>query len=102
MNRDTKLEAAIRELICKVYGFAYIGKLKVAELEYGGYEVNITLGIEDQPLHISAQLEWEDFLKFIEKELRSRHLHSAKYYTGYKIDAYEQRRTNRVNKQCYH
>ncbi len=81
---DTELDQAIRELICTVYDVHYIGKLKVTKMPTG-YELMIAFDVEEKPLRIYADLEWEDFLVFIEKELRARHFHSAHYYTGYRI-----------------
>lgn len=83
---DITLDQAIRELIFKVYGECYIGKLKIKQLDHGGYDLILGLDVDEKPLHIAADYEWNDFLKYIEQELRSRHLHTTKYYTGYKID----------------
>ena len=94
---DTILDQAIRDLIFKVYGKCYIGKLKVKELNPVGYDVIIGLDREEYPLHIMAEYQWDKFLTFIEKELRQRHLQTTEYYKGYKIDPYEERRTYRTN-----
>lgn len=85
----TELDQAIREIIFKVYDKCYIGKLKVKPLcGTVGYDLLLALDCEEKPIHIAAELEWNAFCKFIEEELRKRHLHTTSYYTGYK---YEQR-----------
>ena len=56
-----------------------------------GYEVILGLDTIEKPLHIAAELPWEEFLKFMEEELRKRHLHTTEYYTGYKFDFYDER-----------
>lgn len=96
-------DRVIRELIYKVYGELYIGKLKVKKLDTGGYDLILGLDVDEKPLHIAADLEWEEFLKYLEQELRSRHLHTTKYYTGYKIDIpNDKRRINRGNQQSHY
>lgn len=91
---ETQLDQAIQEIICKVYKAKYTGSLKVKHIEPEGYEVIMGLGVDEKPLRIFAQLPFDKFLIFIEKELRDRHLHSTSYYTGYKND---QGRTYRIN-----
>lgn len=91
---NIKYDQVIRDLIYKVYGKCYIGKLKIKHLQPVGYELLLMLDCDEKPLHIAAQLQWNEFLEFIEKELRIRHLHTTSYYTGYKIDEYDERRIN--------
>lgn len=99
---DRTKEQVIRDIIGEVYHCCYVGKLKIKKLKPVGYELIIALDMEEKPIHIAAQLHWEDFLKFIRQELRDRHLHSASYYTGYKIDIVnDKRRINRENQWGY-
>ena len=77
------LEQAILDIICKRYRSKYVGPLKITELPGGGWDVAICLMNEEKPLHIAAQLEWDDFLKYFDEEIRKRHLHHTHYYTGY-------------------
>lgn len=76
-------EQQVRELIQELYEKCYISKLKVIRLHHG-WDVVFAFNLDPKPIHISAQLPWEDFLKFLREELRSRHWYSDHYYTGYK------------------
>lgn len=96
------MEEAILNMIEKHYKRKYVGGIKVVKLGRGwaGYKLTLDLGNPDNPLiQISADLEAEDFLKFIEKELISRQLHKVKSYTGIKIYPEDEvRRTCTENK----
>jgi hypothetical protein len=72
-----KLEQAILDIIEKRYKHKYVGGIKVTKLgtEPEGYKLVLDLGNPDKRvLQISADLNAEDFLKFVEKELISRQL----------------------------
>ena len=95
------MEEAILKMIEKRYKRKYTGGIKVTKLGRGwaGYKVVLDLGNPDKRLiQISADLEAEDFLKFVEQELISRQLHKVKFFKGvvnYPED--EERRTCQQN-----
>lgn len=76
----------ILDLIYKIYNRCYIGKLEVTPLNPIGYDISMELHSDERPLHIAAELSDDEFLKFFEKELRSRHLATDHFYTGYMTD----------------
>lgn len=95
------MEEAILKIIEKRYKCKYIGGLKVTKLGKGwaGYKVVFYFDNPDKPLiQISADLEAEDFLKYVEQELISRQLHKVKFFKGVKIyPEDEERRTCQQN-----
>ena len=96
-----KMEEAILNIIEKRYKRKYVGGIKVTKLGTGwaGYKVVLDLGNPDKRLiQISADLEAEDFLKFVEQELISRQLHKVLFFKGVKIyPEDEERRTCQQN-----
>ena len=83
------MEKAILDMIEKHYECKYVGRIKVTKLGRGwaGYKLLLDMGrSEQQPIEIAADLEAEDFLKFIEKELISRQLCKVQFFTGIKIE----------------
>ena len=95
------MEKAIFDIIRKKYKREYTGSIKVTKLGLGGtgYKAVIDLDNPDKPMiQIAADLNAEDFLKFVEQELVSRQLHRVKYYRGIKIyPEDEERRTCQQN-----
>ena len=88
-----ELEKAILDMVEKRYEHKYIGGIKVVKLGDEGYKLILNLGNPDvRMIQISAQLNAEDFLKFIEKELISRQLIKSKWYKINRVDN-EKRRT---------
>lgn len=91
------MEKAILKIIEKRYKKKYVGGIKVTKLGKGwaGYKLVLDLGNPDvRPIQIAADLEAEDFLKFIEQELISRQLIKVQFFTGIKTEPEdEQRRT---------
>lgn len=79
-----QLKQAILESIGEIYKKCYIGPLKIAKLKAGGYDVAIGLDCEEKPIHIAAQLGWDDFLKYFKQEIRKARLSDSHFYTGYK------------------
>lgn len=92
-----EIEEAILKIIEDKYNCIYNGGIKVTKLGTGraGYKLVLDLGTEEKhPIQISADLEAEDFLKFVEKELLERQLHKVKFFRGIKIyPEDEERRT---------
>ena len=92
------LEKAILDIIEKRYKRKYTGGIQVTKL-LSGYKLVLDLGIPDKRvIQISADLNAEDFLKFVEQELVSRQLHKVKFFRGVKIyPEDEERRTCQQN-----
>lgn len=85
-----EIERKILDMFEKHYHKKYIGGLKVTKLGRGweGYKLTLDLGNRDKhPITISADLNAEDFLKFIEHEIISRQLHRVQFFKGIKDDA---------------
>ena len=91
-----ELEQAIRDMFLKIYCKEYRGRLIVKETfdtfpgeepKHLGYIVDIGLNKDEKPVSISKECNAEDFLKFIEKELKDRSFHRTKYFTA--IQLYE-------------
>ena len=95
------MERAILDMIEYKYKCKYTGHIKVTKLGKGGTGYKVTLDFDnlDKPiLQISADLNAEDFLKFVEQELVSRQLHRVKFFRGVKIyPEDEERRTCQQN-----
>ena len=95
------MEQVILDIIQKKYKCIYTGHIKVTKLGKGvtGYKAIIDLDNPDKPMiQISADLNAEDFLKFVEQELVSRQLHRVKFFRGVKIyPEDEERRTCQQN-----
>ena len=90
-----KMEEAILNIIEKRYKRKYIGGIKVTKLGKGwaGYKLTLDLGNPDKKLiTISADLEAEDFLKFIEQELISRQLYKVQFFKGIKKELEDETR----------
>ena len=90
-----KMEEAILEIIEKRYKRKYIGGIKVTKLGMGwaGYKLVLDLGNPDRrPIVIAADLEAEDFLKFVEQELISRQLYKVQFFKGIKKELEDETR----------
>lgn len=90
-----EMEKAILDIIEKRYKRKYVGGIKVTKLgrTWTGYKLTLNLGNPDvKTIQISADLEAEDFLKFIEQELINRQLINVQWFKGVQPD-YEQRGT---------
>lgn len=84
-----EMEKQILNIIEKRYKRKYTGGIKVTKLGTGwaGYKLIMDLGYPDKRLlQISADLEAEDFLKYIEQELISRQLYKVQLFTGVKTE----------------
>lgn len=89
------MKQAILDLIEKRYKRKYCGDIKVTQLN-SGYSVSFDLGIPDKkPITISADLNAEDFLKFVEQELISRQLYKVQFFRGIKRELEDE--TRRIN-----
>lgn len=77
-----ELEVAIGDLIKQIYCKEYVGKMKLVELltysgGHLGYKLTLGLNNVDKPLIISYEGTETQFLGYLEKELRSRHLETV-------------------------
>ena len=89
------MEKAVLDIIEKRYHKKYVGGIKITKLGTGwaGYKLVLDLGNPDKPLiQISADLEAEDFLKYVEQELISRQLHKVQFFTGIKKEIEDETR----------
>lgn len=92
------IELAIRDLIKKIYCREYQGVLKVHEVfskfpgeepQHIGYRMDLGLNKDEKPLSIASDGTAEQFLAFIEKELKSRSLIRTQYFTAIQLYDYE-------------
>lgn len=77
--RDIELQ--IRELILELYGKQYIGKLEIEPLDTKGYCVTFRMQDTNLPITICAELEDEEFFKYLKQELKDMQLHRVTYST---------------------
>ena len=90
-----KMEQAVLDIIEKRYKRKYIGGIKITKLGKGwtGYKLVLDLGNPDKRIiQISADLEAEDFLKFVEQELISRQLYKVQFFKGVKKELEDETR----------
>lgn len=91
------IEKAILDMFENKYHKRYVGGLKVTKLTKNpeGYKLILYLGNKDVKLiEISADLNVEDFLKFIESEIIERQLHRTQWFRG--IQIYNEDETGRT------
>lgn len=81
---DGKLRNEILALIQKIYCAKYIGTLEVYRIIPLGVIVCFGLNCNEKPIYIAAELPDDKFLKYMEKEIRSRRFDFVKYFLGYK------------------
>ena len=93
---DGKLQQQILRLIERIYCKKYIGTLKVTHNNPTGITARFGILTDEKPIYISADLDDNSFLKYIEKELRLRHFDMVKFFVGYKESPY----TCPVDRQC--
>jgi hypothetical protein len=65
-----ELKQVIHEYFRNIYKQEYIGTLDIKKLEPIGYSIKLGLGVPNKPLTIYAELEDEQYLKFLKEELR--------------------------------
>lgn len=91
------IERAIRDLIKSLYCVEYQGVLRVYETTYKfpgeepkhvGYRMNLGLNKDEKPLSIACDGTAEEFIAFIEKELKERSLSRTKYFTAIQLYDY--------------
>lgn len=80
------IEKAILDIIEKRYKRKYTGGIKVTKLgtSWTGYKLVLDLGNPDKRvIQISADLDAENFVKYVEQELISRQLQKVQFFKGY-------------------
>ena len=80
MMTQEQFGQAILECITKVTGKCYIRNVYIKKLKPFGFDVALGYDEPNTHLHIMGQFNEEDFLKYFEKELKTRHLHYDKYF----------------------
>lgn len=68
---ETQLEQVIREYFLDICKKEYIGKITIQKLDPVGYNVRLGLDVIERPLVLYAELNDEDFLKFIKQEIKN-------------------------------
>lgn len=98
-----RLKQAILDIIFDQYKKCYIGPLVITKMKPCGYDVALGLDNAERPIHIAAQLDMKDFLKFFREEMRWRHLGDSHFYTGYKFDVADDEvyRAQPINHACH-
>ena len=88
---DTKdLELAVRNLIEKIYEAKYNRLLTVEETKtwdgrHLGYKLVLSLNKDEKPVELAMEGNKEQFLKFVEDELRHNCYNHVKFYTARRI-----------------
>lgn len=67
-----ELEQVIREQLLDIYKAEYIGKIYIKKLDPIGYEIKLGMNTPECPDVIYAELEDNEFLKFLKEELKHR------------------------------
>lgn len=92
-----ELEQVIHEYILDIYHEKYIGKMNILKINPIGYKVELSLSTPNKPLVIYAELEDEDFLKFIRNELKAKRFNLINYGQLQLTYPYE---SDCINKLC--
>lgn len=88
---EEEMEEKIRSIMEEEYKAKYIGKLKV-EKTPNFTTLKIGLRNMEYPQTYGADLDDEEFLKYIRKVIREAGFNRAKYFTGYRWNPlYEER-----------
>lgn len=86
MKTQKELKQAILDIIHDQYKRYYIGPLVITYLKEGGIDVALGFDNFEKPIHISAQLDEDSFLKYFKEEIRWKRLQDVHFYTGYRSD----------------
>ena len=79
------MEKAVLDMIERRYKKKYTGGIEVVQLMSGGYKLVLDLDNPDKRvIQIAADLNAEDFLKYIEQELIDRQLQRVQFFRGIK------------------
>lgn len=95
--RDKELESRILDYITKIYKATYTGKLEVNSNK-GIYVLTLGVPSADIPTSISLQTDdAEEFMTYIEKELRDRDYMRIHFYRIKKVEEYHNPKKNNCN-----
>lgn len=94
---EQELEQVILDKLRAIYNAEYIGKLKVRKLDPIGYEIRLGMNTPECPDIIYAELEDQDFLNFLDEELKHRRINTILYSTLLKTMPPE---CNSINTSC--
>ena len=92
-----ELEQVIQEKFIKIYNSVYLGKIWITKLDPIGYEIKIGLNTPEAPRIIYAELEDDNFLEFLEKEIKDMKLNTVFYGKLFKTMEPE---CTVINKSC--
>lgn len=103
MKSIDQLKQAILDIIFDYYKKCYIGYLYISPLPEKGWDVGLGMFNDERPIHIAAQLDFDNYLKFFTQEIRNRHLSDTNFYTGYKSDIFDNPpyMPNPINHACH-
>lgn len=88
-----ELEQVILDYIRDFYKKEYVGKINITKLEPIGYYIKIGMGTPYQPVVIYAELDDDQFLKFIKQELKHRLVNNVHYGEVKLIEPYNPKTT---------
>lgn len=80
MMTQQEFGQAILECISRVTGKCFIDKVYISKLKPYGFDVALGYSEPNTRIHIMGQFNEEDFLKYFEKELKSKRLHYDQYF----------------------
>lgn len=80
MMTQEQFGQAILESITRVTGKCYIRNIFIKKLEPIGFDVALGFYDPETHLHIMGQFDEEEFLKYFEKELKTRQLHRDQHF----------------------
>ena len=84
------LESAVRKLIEDIYEAEYNRLLSVVETKtwngkHLGYKLILSLNKDEKPIELAMEGNKDQFLKFVENELRHNCYNHVKFYTAQRI-----------------
>ena len=86
---QTQLEEEVRTVIEDIYKAKYIGALQITYILDGevqlGYKLRLGMNKDERPLYIAFEGNKEEFIKYLQQELRNRRLAETEFYYGEKL-----------------
>lgn len=75
----TEIEQVIQEYFLNIYGKTYTGKLSIEKLNPIGYCIKFGMDRPYQPTVIYAELEDQEFLKYLKQQIKDMRLNLLYY-----------------------